>query len=134
MRMKVPKRIKQIWCKSVGNGSYWIHLTQALAMADVSADEFRKCWQVVQLRIPRKEFFRLFKKAFGQNFNLPCRVAFVKDMVRRYKAMGEPVCECLACLSFVSVCPVGAARNVVVQACHVSSTLASLSAQSVHDD
>ena len=51
--------------------------------------------------IPDEQLFRMVEKAFSQPYNERCRVAFIKDMVRRHKAMGEPVCDCLVWLSVV---------------------------------
>ena len=61
-------------------------------MAKVSSKEFRKCWKMVQTVISDEELFCLFEKAFGRR-NLDKKVDFIKDILRRYKAMGEPVCE-----------------------------------------
>ena len=40
--------------------------------------------------IPDNELYAMFEKAFSSQ-NLSVRVDFVKDVLRRYKAMGEPV-------------------------------------------
>ena len=61
-------------------------------MAKVSAKNFKKCWQKVQTVISHEEIFCLFEKAFGVPGNLGDKVDFIKDILRRYKAMGEPVC------------------------------------------
>ena len=44
--------------------------------------------------ISDEEMFCLFEKAFGHR-TLDKRVDFIKDILRRYKAMGEPVCVSL---------------------------------------
>ena len=47
---------------------------------------------MVQPMISDDELFCLFEKAFGSHGSLDGKVDFVKDILRRYKAMGEPVC------------------------------------------
>ena len=49
---------------------------------------------MVQTVISDEELFCLFEKAFGHR-NLDKKVDFIKDILRRYKAMGEPVCVSL---------------------------------------
>ena len=69
-------------------------------MAKVSSKEFRKWWKMVQPMISDEELFCLFEKAFDVPGNLDGKVDFVKDILRRYKAMGEPVCVCVhACVT-----------------------------------
>ena len=104
MRINVPARIKQKWCKRGGaKGQFFV--TKALPMAKISTEEFRKCWKIVQPMIPDEELFRLLEKTFGPHKNLDDKVIFIKDIMRRYKAMGEPVCvrerAYLSCLCFV---------------------------------
>ena len=112
MSINVPTRIKQIWRNCHGSSGQF-HITKALSTAKVSSKEFRKCWKMVQPMISDEELFCLFDKAFGPHDNLDDKMDFVKDILRRYKAMGEPVCACaracLAWLYFVSVCCVGLA-------------------------
>ena len=64
-------------------------------MAKVSSKEFRKSWKMVKRLISDEELFCLFEKAFGQHGNLDGKVDFIKDILRRYKDMGEPVCVCV---------------------------------------
>ena len=45
--------------------------------------------------ISDEDLFYLFEKTFGVYGNLGGKVDFIKDILRRYKAMGEPVCECV---------------------------------------
>ena len=61
-------------------------------MAKVSSKEFKKSWKMVQPVISDEELFCLFEKAFGPHRNLDGKVDFMKDILRRYKAMGKPVC------------------------------------------
>ena len=61
-------------------------------MAKVSSKEFKKCWKMVQPMIPDEELLCLLEKAFGLNGTLAGKVDFIKDILRRYKAIGEPVC------------------------------------------
>ena len=131
----VPTRIKQRWCKIHGKGCEF-HITKALSMAKVSSKEFRKCWEMVHPMISGEELFCLCDKAFGVHGNLDGKVDFVKDILRRYKDMGEPVCacaracvcvcDCLACLCFVCVClGVMVLRCVVMQTRYVLAVHAS---------
>ena len=48
---------------------------------------------MVQPMISDDELFCLFEKAFGPHDNIAAKELFIKDILRRYKAMGEPVCE-----------------------------------------
>ena len=69
-------------------------------MAKVSLKQFRKCWKKVQPMIPDEELFCLFEKAFDVPGNLGSKLDFIKDILQRYKAMGEPVCVCVCmCLT-----------------------------------
>ena len=61
-------------------------------MAKVSLEEFKKYWQMVQPIISDEELCCLFEKAFGPHGSLAGKVDFIKDILRRYKAIGEPVC------------------------------------------
>ena len=57
---------------------------------------------MVRPEIPDEELFCLFNKAFGRRDNLAGKVDFVRDVLRRYKVMGEKVClsdKPLLCLS-----------------------------------
>ena len=47
---------------------------------------------MVRSSIPNEELFYLFNNAFGAKNNLSRKLDFIKDILRRYKAMGEPVC------------------------------------------
>ena len=92
----VPTRIKERWCKSHGT-AYQFIVTKVLSIAKVSSKEFKTCWRMVKAVISDKELFCLFEKAFGVSGNLDGKVDFINDILRRYKAMGEPVCVC-ACV------------------------------------
>ena len=61
-------------------------------MTKVSAKEFKKYRRMVQPMISDEELFCLFEKAFGPHGKLDDKVDFIKDILRRYKAMGELVC------------------------------------------
>ena len=104
--ISVPTRIRERWCEIHGDG-FEFDISKALSKAKVSPEEFKKRWRKVQPTIPEEELFRLFEKAFDSRNNLLGRVDFINDILRRYQDMGEPVCDCVACLSFVSVCSVG---------------------------
>ena len=106
--IRVSSRIKQRWYKSHGKGCRF-DITKVLSMAKASSEEFRKCWKVVQPMISDEELFCSFEKAFDVPGNLDGKLDFIKDILRRYKTMGEPVCECLTCLFFVFVCCVSPA-------------------------
>ena len=92
--LKLPRPIRKRWRKKHGKG--YFNIFKALFTAKIRKTEFTKCWQSVHHKIPRNELFGLFEKGFGPDSDLSNKVEFVKDMWRRYKAMGEPVCTCLA--------------------------------------
>ena len=50
---------------------------------------------MVHPMISDEDLFRLLDKAFGLHGNLDDKVDFINDILRRYKAMGEPVCVCV---------------------------------------
>ena len=87
MAIRVPARIQGKWGKK---GSKF-DMTTPLSTAKVSSEDFKKCWKTVRGAIPDNVLFRLLKKTFGQHRNLSGKVDFVKDILRRYKAMGEQV-------------------------------------------
>ena len=116
----MPTRIRERWFK-IGNGFQFL-ITKALSEAKVSAEEFQTCWKKVQPTIPEEELLRLFKKAFDSRNNIPGRVDFINDILRQYQDMGEPVCDCVACLSSVSVCCIG----LLLSQCAISCVLMAL--------
>ena len=119
--ISVPTRIKERWYKIHGNG-YQFLITKALSEAKLSPKAFKKCWKKVRPMIPEEDLFRLFDKTFGSRNNLLGRVDFINDILRRYQNMGEPVRDCVACLSFVSLCCVG----LLLHQCSISCVLMAL--------
>ena len=117
LQLLLPSRIRQRWRKSYGTG-FKLNIGKALLIINISWEEFQKCWRMVHPMIPDKELVCLLKKAFGRQ-NLPCKVALIKDIMRRYKDMEKPVCDCLVCITFVSVCSVCPPYSVVMQTCYV---------------
>ena len=105
-RITVPARIRERWCKIRPNG-FDFHITKALSKAKVSSEKFKMYWRRVQPTIPQEDLFRLFEKAFGPGRNVFSKVDFINDILRRYQNMGEPVRDCVVCLSFLSMCCVG---------------------------
>ena len=87
----LPRRIGQKWSKAYGTTKEF-GLTRALKRSNITAQEFKKCWALVRDHIPDKELYSLFVKAFGVRHNIAGRVYFVEDILRRHKAMDEPVC------------------------------------------
>ena len=87
----MPRRIQQKWIKSYGKKRSF-GLTKALKMSSITAQDFTKCWKVAEPYIPDKELYSLFVKGFAVPDNLAGKVNFIKDILRRYKAMGESVC------------------------------------------
>lgn len=92
----VPVRLRQKWQKSKScPGEYCIfRINQAVAHANVRPAKFVKIWRILRDKIPDNELFALLKKAFSRGCNLARRVEFVHEVMRQYKAMGEPVCLC----------------------------------------
>ena len=87
----VPKRIKERWHESHAD-SYRFDLKIVLAAVNISAEEFKNAWKMVGPMVTDKELFRMFKKGFSVRDDQDSKAAFIKDIVRRHKAMGEPVC------------------------------------------
>ena len=116
-RIKVPVRIGERWRSTRPGNSFQFTITKALEEVKVSVEEWKACWKRVQPTIPEEELFRLFEKTFGSDHNLSSKVDFIKDIVRRCQDMGEPVRECVTCLSFVSMCCVGVLLYQCVSFC-----------------
>jgi len=76
-----------------------------------------------------EEIIRLFKKTFGSGHNLSGKIDFIKDILRRYKGMGEAVRECEVFLSFVSMCCVG----LLLSQCVISCVLIALTEWTMTD-
>ena len=97
LAFSMPKRIVTRWGKHVrkerkARFQYDIHT--AVERANVSADEFKKCWAFVASRLSDGELFNLFKRArFGQrnNTRISDKIQFVKEIKRRFELMGGPV-------------------------------------------
>ena len=87
----LPPRIVHRWRHKVRKTNKFF-LTRALRKLNLSRTDFRKYWQLTEPSIPDEKLLRLFEKAFGTHGCLPGKVDFVKELVRRYKAMGAPVC------------------------------------------
>lgn len=98
----VPARIEKRWLK-LGN-SFRMSITTALATANISPNEFKHSWRMVQPKIPKEELFNLFKKAFSERNNCAAKVHFIRDVVQRYKAMKEQVWDA-SIVSVCSLCP-----------------------------
>ena len=90
----LPKRLIQRWRKITGN-HHCFNIANALSMVQVTYNEFKKCWRTVKLMLPDNEIFCIFEKTFGPRNNLAAKVDFVKEILQRYKAMGEPVSWCV---------------------------------------
>ena len=86
----LPPRIVHRWRHKVRKTNKFF-LTRALSKLNLSRADFRKYWQLTEPSIPDGELLRLFEKAFGAHRCLPGKVGLVKEIVRRYKAMGAPV-------------------------------------------
>ena len=86
MEISVPVCILKRWRER----GRLIRFSDALEKAQIKAAEFKKCWSTVKGTIPDNELFHLFDNAHG-TLNRSGKEYFVKDIVRRYKAMGEPV-------------------------------------------
>ena len=69
-------------------------------MANISSEEFQKYWRVVEKMIPDEELLCMFEKASSTHDNLAGKVDFINNILRRYKAMGEPVSYFWLCLFF----------------------------------
>ena len=102
VQLTLPKRIRERWCKS--HTGFRFNLVKPLPIANISAQEFRKAWKIVGPIIPDKELFRMFEKGFSVSDDQDSKAAFIKDIVRRHKAMGEPVCVCVTVSLSLCVC------------------------------
>ena len=88
----MPTRIRHRWCHKTSKKHYYkFYMTQAVRKLNLGRTDFRKYWRLIEPSIPDEELLRLFEKAFGAQC-LASKVDFVKEVVRRYKAMGAPVC------------------------------------------
>ena len=114
----VPRRIQSRWFKFQGSTTNKLGITTALQRSNISAQDFKKCWIAVRGNIPDKDLYSLFVKAFGVRHNVAGRVYFVEDILRRYKAMGEPVC-----LSGMPVYSVGSCHSSAMKT-HPTATVA----------
>ena len=93
MSMSVPGRIRERLRKN-GARAGQIVLTEALWKSKITAENFKQYWAVTHPTISDDKLFGLFKKAFGERRNqkgLAGKMSFIRDISRRYKAMGEPV-------------------------------------------
>ena len=106
--VQVPKRIKRRWFKEADNKSVQHRISGALETVGISRKEFYLCWKKVKPKIPDDELFSLLNKAFGTPRDHAAKDKFVRDVWRRYKAMGErvrlSVCLSVCHASSVRVC------------------------------
>ena len=86
----MPRRIWHRW-RHKANKNYKFYITQVLHKLNLCRTDFKKYWKLIEPSIPDGELLRLFEKAFGAHRCLPGKVGLVKEIVRRYKAMGAPV-------------------------------------------
>ena len=121
--IKVPSRITARWCNTRPGKNDQFLIGTALSEAKVSEEEFKKCWKKVQPTIPQEDLVRLLVKTFGSGNNLHRKVDFIKHILRRYRDIEKPVCDCVTCFSFVSTCCVGL---LLYQYCILSSVLIAL--------
>ena len=85
----VPARIFKRW-RECGRINRRITFSEVLRKAQIKPAEFKKCWSKVKDTIPHNELFHMFDNAYGQYRS--SKEYFVKDIMRRYKAMGKQVC------------------------------------------
>ena len=85
LRINVPKRIKERWY-SIHCGTEF-RVGTALSEANVSPEEFKKCWKTVQPTIPKEELFCLFDETFGSGNDVHRKVNFIKDILQRHQDM-----------------------------------------------
>ena len=74
---------------------FWSHgsgtnILSVIRKGTNKSSRIKKCWSKVKDTIPDNELFHLFDKAYGQS-SRSGKDYFVKDIMRRSKAMGEPV-------------------------------------------
>ena len=89
VHLRVPARICKRLCEG-GRKAQKLTFSDVLRKAQIKPAEFKKCWSKVKGTIPDNELFRLLDKACG-HLKHSGKEYFVKDIMRRYKAMGEPV-------------------------------------------
>ena len=85
----MPARISKRW-RECGRTIRKLTFSEVLEQAQIKPAEFKKCWSMVKDTIPDNELFHLFDKAYG-TLNCSGKEYFVKDIMRRYKSMREPV-------------------------------------------
>ena len=67
-------------------------INKAIELANITMIQFQQGWKIMKRRIPDKELYDMLEKAFRSPNNLAGRVVFVKEIMRRWKAIGAPVC------------------------------------------
>ena len=86
----VPMRIKARWTelhKLPPQGQYKYTITPILQRANVSAEEFIRCWRHLQLRLSNDELFSLFTDSGFSPNRRNGRSAFVRNVLKRYKSV-----------------------------------------------
>ena len=89
-RINIPVRVRQRWLANVGTCFFYRIRTACIAVY-INPEDLKEYWRLVEPSIPDEELFSLLEKAFGTHRCLASKVGFVKEVVRRYKAMGAPV-------------------------------------------
>ena len=112
--MLVPSCIRERCCKKHSEKSPSFTITSALRRSKVRAFDFKKYWRMVQTRTPDDELVELLKNVTGAHSSLSGKVNFIQDILRRYKAMGEPVCVFGMPACCLSVCSVSSLGHVVM--------------------
>ena len=110
----MPTRIEDRWFDSHGVQRACYKIKKSLRRLNVTAQEFKKSWTIVRSSIPDEELFYLFDNAFGAKNSVFSKMDFIKDILRRYKAMGDPVCLFGVPAYYLSVCSVSALGHVAM--------------------
>ena len=87
--LSIPKRIQARWAKYHNlpqNKYYKYRLGPVLKTANSSVNEFRKFWAFLHPRLPTDELFSLFKDSGFSPYETAGRLAFVRHVLKRYKA------------------------------------------------
>ena len=88
-RLTIPTRIQARWAKHHNlpqQNCYQYRLDSVLEAANSSANEFRKSWAFLHPRLPSDELFSLFKDSGFSPDDIAGRLAFVRHVLKRYKA------------------------------------------------
>ena len=88
MRFYIPKRIKARWVehyKLLQKDRYRYRIDAGLIKAEVSAEEFKQCWEYLHPVLTDDELFSLFTDSGFSPRDPETRSTFVRNVLQQYK-------------------------------------------------